>query len=59
MSDATAWYVVKVASETCRVLSAAELKAVEVVQKWGPYDSQDQAIARRVNLIRAGNCKPV
>ncbi|MEM6840276.1 MAG: hypothetical protein AAF609_26025 [Cyanobacteria bacterium P01_C01_bin.120] len=59
MSDTTTWYIVKVASETCSVLSATELDTVEATQKWGPYDSQAQAIARRVNLIRSGKCKPV
>lgn len=28
------------------------------LERWGPFDSQGQAIARRVGLIRAGKCKP-
>lgn len=27
-------------------------------ERWGPFDSQGQAIARRVGLIRAGKCNP-
>ncbi|MGB3493376.1 MAG: hypothetical protein WBA57_11645 [Elainellaceae cyanobacterium] len=31
----------------------------ETLQMWGPFDSQGEAIARRVGLIRSGRCKPV
>jgi len=26
--------------------------------KWGPFETQNQAIAKRVGLIRAGKCQP-
>jgi hypothetical protein len=26
-------------------------------RRWGPFDSRETAIARRVGLIRAGKCK--
>jgi hypothetical protein len=29
------------------------------MERWGPFDSQQEAIARRVGLIRAGKCQPV
>ena len=28
------------------------------VEQWGPFQSQDEAAARRVGLIRAGKCMP-
>ncbi|MEB3356444.1 MAG: hypothetical protein VKK04_06935 [Synechococcales bacterium] len=28
-------------------------------QRWGPFASQGEAIARRVGLIRSGKCRPV
>jgi hypothetical protein len=28
------------------------------MEKWGPYDSPEDAIARRIGLIRAGICQP-
>lgn len=58
------WYIVKRASENCEILSAAELSAlddsvaVSGMQMWGPFDSKNQAIAKRVGLIRAGKCQP-
>ncbi len=27
--------------------------------RWGPFESQGEAIARRVGLIRAGKCQPL
>ncbi|MBW4694342.1 MAG: hypothetical protein KME27_21565 [Lyngbya sp. HA4199-MV5] len=27
-------------------------------EHWGPYESEQDAIARRVGLIRAGKCQP-
>lgn len=71
------WYVVKQASEQCKILPAAELDALLTDQtgqsaadaeeieentelmKWGPFKSQNQAIAKRIGLIRAGKCQPV
>ncbi|MEM6714570.1 MAG: hypothetical protein AAGD09_17225 [Cyanobacteria bacterium P01_F01_bin.56] len=40
-------------------MTEAELDAATLTEKWGPYASQGDAIARRVGLIRAGKCQPV
>ncbi len=32
---------------------------IETLQQWGPFETQNQAIAKRVGLIRAGKCQPV
>lgn len=59
MSETTTWHVVKVDSGTCQIMTTAELEAAAVVDKWGPYDTQGEAIAKRVGLIRAGKCQPI
>ena len=55
------WYIVKQASEQCQILSEKELneRDRQVLEKWGPFKAKNQAIAKRVGLIRAGKCQPV
>ena len=55
------WYIVKESSDKpCVVLKAQEMEASGVTpeEKWGPFETKNQAIAKRVGLIRAGKCKP-
>ncbi|HEY9906959.1 MAG TPA: hypothetical protein V6D18_05050 [Thermosynechococcaceae cyanobacterium] len=54
------WYIVKQESGQCTVLAAdqANLEPSSQLSTWGPYASQQEAIARRVGLIRAGKCQP-
>jgi len=65
MSETDTWYVVKEETGTCGVVPAHQLihsstqPATSLVERWGPYQSRDEAIARRVGLIRAGKCKPI
>jgi len=60
MSDATGWYVVKRPGGSCDVVSAEAAQQLEAdTERWGPYESQGEAVARRVGLIRAGKCQPV
>ena len=74
MSDIETWYVVKQRNGQCSILLDSDVEVpqveplqVELLQKgnepsslerWGPYASQQEAIARRVGLIRAGKCQP-
>ncbi|XGV95063.1 MAG: hypothetical protein ACAF41_20240 [Leptolyngbya sp. BL-A-14] len=69
MSEPETWYVVKQANGQCTITPATSLEptqnvdapspeAVPPLERWGPYDSQQDAIARRVGLIRAGKCQP-
>ena len=51
------WYVVKQEDGTCEVVSFTSKKTPQQEQ-WGSFDSQSEAIAKRVGLIRAGKCKP-
>jgi hypothetical protein len=55
-TTATPWYVHKLVDEHCEISS--EPAKPGTLATWGPYPSQDEAIARRVGLIRAGKCKP-
>jgi len=59
MSNSEAWYIVKQSSGQCEILphppAAEDLGEAE---KWGPFASEAEAIARRVGLIRAGKCQP-
>ncbi|MFK8183844.1 MAG: hypothetical protein AB8B99_10765 [Phormidesmis sp.] len=55
------WYIAKdTADHPCKILSAQVLKELEAtpIEKWGPFETKNQAIAKRVGLIRAGKCKP-
>jgi hypothetical protein len=72
MTDAQKFYIVKRPVGTCDIIPAdmvsknLENDDPNIIEKWGPYDSpQDampfglsEAIARRVGLIRAGKCQP-
>lgn len=55
------WYIVKEAAEQCKIMSAQELEALTTppLEKWGPFETQNQTIAKRIGLIRAGKCKPI
>lgn len=64
------WYIVKQPSGACEILPADQLATQapddldlsgnsENPQRWGPFESRSEAIARRVGLIRAGKCQPV
>lgn len=33
-------------------------KDEDPIEKWGPFKAKNQAIAKRVGLIRAGKCQP-
>lgn len=51
------WYVVKQEDGTCEVISS-NTKKTPLQEQWGSFNSQSEAIAKRVGLIRAGKCKP-
>jgi len=65
VSDANQWYIVKQADGHCDIVPSqqpADAPPADTDQpqsQWGPFDSQAEAIARRVGLIRAGKCQPV
>ncbi len=55
-----AWYIVKQPAGHCEIvqMDALQKDPTSDKQTWGPFDSQGEAIARRVGLIRAGKCQP-
>jgi hypothetical protein len=66
MTNSEAWYVVKESDGHCEIvrLEAGQMfqsttQEGSELQHWGPFDSQGEAIARRVGLIRSGKCQPV
>jgi hypothetical protein len=61
MTYTRTWYIVKGSEGQCEIVPSEEAedeKAQDVTERWGPFDSQQEAIARRVGLIRAGKCQP-
>lgn len=55
------WYVVQTEDGTCNVLSAESISRERLQERrpmWGPYATQQEAITRRVGLIRSGKCEP-
>ncbi|MDX2215131.1 MAG: hypothetical protein SFY66_17725 [Oculatellaceae cyanobacterium bins.114] len=63
MSDA--WYIVKQNDGQCKIVTAIDIKGLTKEageagepERWGPFASEQEAIARRVGLIRAGKCQP-
>lgn len=60
MSDAQKLYIVKRSTGNCEIVPSekAEDDNPETTEKWGPFDSREDALARRVGLIRAGKCQP-
>lgn len=61
MNNPQAWYIVKGNNEQCEIIQDqdADKQDPNVIERWGPFDSQQIAIARRVGLIRAGKCQPM
>lgn len=61
MDNTQKWYIVKRPDGPCEILPSTQVEGEDdptLVERWGPFDSQQDAIARRVGLIRAGKCQP-
>jgi len=62
MNNPQTWYIVKRQAGHCEIIPStqtAEEKDSAIQERWGPFTSQDEALARRVGLIRAGKCQPI
>lgn len=61
MNESQTWYIVKRNNEQCEIVQSqdAEKQTPDVIQRWGPFETQQEAIASRVGLIRAGKCQPM
>jgi hypothetical protein len=61
MSDTQSWHIVKRTAGHCEIVpsnEATEDDNPEIIEQWGPFTNEGEAIARRVGLIRAGKCQP-
>ena len=63
MSEVETWYIIKQETGACSIVSSIQLAALppsanDAEVRWGPYPSREDAIARRIGLIRAGKCRP-
>jgi hypothetical protein len=60
MTNTQNWYIVKRKNEKCEIVPSDQVREddPEIVEKWGSFSSQQEAIARRIGLIRAGKCQP-
>jgi len=58
MSDSQNWYIVKQKNGQCEIIPSPQVEDEADSERWGPFASQQEAIARRVGLIRAGKCQP-
>ena len=56
------WYVVKLEDGTCKVVESQNelIKTPQQSEKsqWGGFASEQEAIAKKIGLIRARKCKP-
>lgn len=61
MENTQTWHIIKQNTGNCKIVPSeqAEDDNTEIIEKWGPFASQEEAIARRIGLIRAGKCQPV
>ncbi|MBW4639615.1 MAG: DDE transposase family protein [Gloeocapsa sp. UFS-A4-WI-NPMV-4B04] len=62
MNNTQIWYIVKQSAGNCEIISSKETtenNEPSSQERWGPFSSQNEAIARRVGLIRSGKCQPV
>ncbi|MBW4645998.1 MAG: DDE transposase family protein [Goleter apudmare HA4340-LM2] len=60
MNNTQTWHIVKHNTGSCEIVPSEEVRDdnTEIIEQWGPFNSQGEAIARRVGLIRAGKCQP-
>lgn len=60
-TQANQWMIFQTKEGHCEILPVDQLtpQQQEQATTWGPYESQGEAMAKRVGLIRAGQCKPV
>lgn len=62
MTSNPGWYIVKQPNGQCEIVPSDRLSEAQSAdsnsEQWGPFETPDEAIARRVGLIRAGKCKP-
>lgn len=61
MTNTQQWLIVKRPAGNCEIVPSnqTEDNDSQITERWGPFSSPEEALARRVGLIRAGKCQPV
>lgn len=61
MESSQSWYIIKRSTQKCEIVSSKLTSEddTEIIEKWGPFNSKEEAISRRIGLIRTGKCQPV
>jgi hypothetical protein len=53
------WYIVQQENKTCAIVPFQENESPpKTTSTWGPFPAYQEAITKRVGLIRAGKCQP-
>ncbi|MBC8121973.1 MAG: hypothetical protein H7Y22_09075 [Gemmatimonadaceae bacterium] len=52
----TNWFIHKLPDGSCEITQRPRRE--DDAETWGPFTEQQEALARRVGLIRSGKCKP-
>lgn len=53
------WYVVKQPDGSCQVVEFnTQQEKTPELEQWGAFNSEQEAIAKKIGLIRAGKCQP-
>ncbi|MEA5508792.1 hypothetical protein VB715_03360 [Crocosphaera sp. UHCC 0190] len=58
MNNSPNWFITKTETGHCQIITLEGEELPKTEQYWGPFPSQEEAIARRVGLIRSGKCQP-
>ncbi|MEM6752728.1 MAG: DDE transposase family protein [Cyanobacteria bacterium P01_C01_bin.38] len=60
MESEKSWYIIKRSTQKCEIVSSesASEDDTQIIEKWGPFNSKEEAISRRIGLIRTGKCQP-
>ncbi|MBO3459005.1 DDE transposase family protein [Aetokthonos hydrillicola Thurmond2011] len=61
MNKSQSWHIVKRPAGNCEIVLSEQVAEddPEIIERWGSFTSQEEAIARRVGLIRSGKCQPI
>lgn len=61
MEVAQKWYIVKSIDGTCEIFPSRRVENQDdpnIVDRWGPFQTPEEALARRFGLICTGKCQP-
>jgi len=62
MNNSQSWHIVKRPAGNCEIVLSSQIAEdshPEMIEQWGSFTSEAEAIARRVGLIRSGKCQPI